>query len=59
MENGSLDPSYAEMKAIVFEWDSTSREGFDVFDTFTEIKTHRCSREELGLEGPNSLFMKM
>ena len=59
LENGSLDPSYAEMKANVFEWDSTSREGFDALGTNTEIKTHSCSREELGLEGPNSLFMKI
>ena len=59
LKNGNLDPSYAEIVANAFEYDSIS--GVDVAQliTNTEIKTHLCSSEELGLEGPNSSFMKI
>ena len=49
--NGSLDPTYAKIKAVSYGWTPEA-------EYFNELKTHPCSQEELGLTGnSNSQFM--
>ena len=51
--DGSLDPSYAEIKAVGRQWSH-------IVDIYDNITTHPCTDEELGLDGlSNSQFMKV
>ena len=55
LSNGTIDPTYGELKAYAMSW-AESEEGFK-YDK-TELPTHPCSDEELGLDGrQNSKFM--
>ena len=55
LRNGTVDPSYGEIKAYVESW-VTNEEGF--IYNYTEIKTHPCANEEIVLDGrQNSKFM--
>jgi len=50
-----LDPSIAEIIFVAREWGYDENGDFKLTDT--EIPTHKCSLEELGLEGTNHRFM--
>lgn len=50
-----LDPSYGKIAFMKYEWGE--RESGDYFSEYTEIPSHTCTKEELGIEGANTLFM--
>ena len=50
-----LDPSYGRIVYKRFGWGI--KENGDPWYEFEEIKSHNCSKEELGLEGDQSNFM--
>ena len=50
-----LDPSYGKITFMKYEWGE--RESGDYFSEYTEIPSHTCTKEELGIEGPNTLLM--
>lgn len=50
-----LDPSIGEMIFVATEWGYDENGEFKM--TNTEIPSHKCSLEELGLEGTNHKFM--
>ena len=52
-----LEPSYGKIVFMNYEWGE--RESGDYFAEYTEIPSHTCTKEELGIEGTNSLFMQI
>ena len=52
--DGSLDPTYAEIRAIAYVWNPDDEDHI-------AIETHHCTEEELGLSKipENSSFMKI
>ena len=50
-----LDPSYGKIAFMKYEWGEG--ENGDYFAQYTEIPSHTCTKEELGIEGANSQFM--
>ena len=47
LETMTLDPSLAEIKAIVNEWGFDDQDAF--YDISKELPTHECTKEELAL----------
>ena len=49
-----LDPSYGRITFSRYEWGE--EENGDYFVNFDELPSHVCNKEELGIEGDDSLF---
>ena len=55
-EDQTIDPDYGRIRVAIWSWTLLPEKGeFELRDT--EIETHRCSMEELGLIGNDSKFM--
>ena len=55
-EDQTIDPAYGRIRVLSSAWTLLLEKGeFEVSNT--EIETHRCSMEELGLLGNDSKFM--
>ena len=53
-----FDYTFGEIEFGALEWSISEKSGESVFESI-KIESHKCTREELGLTGDHSKFMKI